>query len=543
MTILIAIFVISLGLALVLTPLVARVAQKFGIVDMPSERKVHQQPVPRAGGLAVYLSFYLAFVPMLLLGTKVLDFLYSDVRLIYVVAGAGIIFVLGFIDDIWGVPANTKILVQVFSALVAFTGGVQIHALQIPMLAVVNLGWLSLPVTVLWVLLVVNAVNLIDGLDGLASGVTFFVCMVLIILCVIQEQFKVAILLAALAGSTLGFLRYNFNPAVIFLGDSGSYFFGYMLATLSMMGSIKGHAAVAILIPMIALGIPLMDTIWSSVRRFMRGQRIFKADKDHFHHRLLKIGFSHRRAVLTLYGFTVLGGVVSLLMVHASDERSALLLLLVGATIIFGIRKLGYLEYLAMDKLLGWMNDITDEMGFKRDRRTFLARQIDISQSRSIDEFWQKIVEAAQFLNLDYVELKLGPRAFFTEPAERYVWHSEEGKEVDLTKLDLCRNMYISLPLEYRSFQFGTLVLAKNLSGCYEFSTQILRRIEHLRRTSVDTISRIAMKSGVHSQDPKEKVLPIADESHENPIGMPADGYKANGRERKHRAWRMGHRA
>ncbi|RJR31838.1 MAG: undecaprenyl/decaprenyl-phosphate alpha-N-acetylglucosaminyl 1-phosphate transferase [Desulfobacteraceae bacterium] len=569
MTTLIAVFIVSMVLALILTPLAAKAAKKLGVLDFPSERKVHQKAVPRAGGLAIYLSFYLSFVPMLLLGTKLLDFFYSDVRLIYVVAGAGIIFLLGLIDDIWGVRANTKILVQVFSALVAYMGGIQIHALQIPMFAVLDLGWLSLPATVLWVLLVVNAVNLIDGLDGLATGVTFFVCMVLIILCVmIHEQLKVAILLASLAGSTLGFLRYNFNPASIFLGDSGSYFLGYMLATLSMFGSIKGHAAVAILIPMIALGIPLMDTIWSSIRRFIRGQRIFKPDMDHFHHRLIKIGFSHRRAVLLLYGFTVLMGTVALLMVQASDQRSALLLFLVGAIVIFGIRKLGYLEYLAMDKIMGWVNDITDEMGFNRDRRTFLAQQIDISQSQSLDEFWKRLIEAAQLIGLDYIELKLGPRAFFIEPGERYVWHSEQGKGMDLSSVDLCRTMYISLPLDYRSFQFGTLVLAMNLSSCYEFSTQILRRIEHLRRTTVQTISRLAMQAKMQDEKTGGQRSAVGDQKSAardqraedggqtsevggqgsavgdltqvsgfgkefHPGGTAADGYKANGKKGK----------
>jgi UDP-GlcNAc:undecaprenyl-phosphate GlcNAc-1-phosphate transferase len=545
MTTLIAAFLLSLILSLLLTPLVAKAARKYGIMDMPSDRKVHRTPIPRAGGLAVYLSFYLAFVPMLLLGTRLLDFLYEDVRLIYVVAGGVVIFVLGLIDDIRGIRPNTKLLVQVFAALVAYAGGIQIHAVQIPMMPVIDMGLLSIPATVLWVLLVVNAVNLIDGLDGLASGVAFFVSMVLIILCVLSGRMEVAILLTVLAGSILGFLRYNFNPASIFLGDSGSYFLGYMLATLSMLGSIKGHAAVAILIPMIALGIPLMDTIWSSVRRFIRGQRIFKPDRDHFHHRLLKIGYSHRRAVIILYGVTVFMGVISLLMVHSRDDRSALLLLLVGAMIVFGIRKLGYLEYLAMDKLLGWVNDITDDFGFKRDRRTFLARQIEIARSETLDEFWRKLVDAAEYLNLDYMELNIGPRDFYDEPVEKFVWKSGKWKSLDLSSIDPRRTMFVSLPLEYRSFQFGTLVVSKTLGAPYQISTQILRRIEHLRRTSVETISRISMRKGIHllknTAPPQQQTLPFEGPSmmrpEFHPDGTPADGYKANGHGNGKKRW------
>ena len=502
---------------------------------MPSERKVHLTPMPRAGGIAVYLSFYLAFIPMLFLNTRILDFLYTDTRLIYVVAGGSLIFGVGVIDDIRGVKARTKLLVQILAALVVYMGGVQISALNLPTSDFMRLGWLSLPATVLWVLLVVNAVNLIDGLDGLASGVTFFATMVLIVLCVLNERLEVAVMLTALAGATLGFLRYNFNPASIFLGDSGSYFLGYMLAVLSMLGSVKGQAAVAILIPMIALGIPLMDTIWSSIRRFVLGQRIFKPDKDHFHHRLLRKGYSHRHAVMILYGFTIFMGVVSLFMVHARDNRSALLLLLVGAVIIFGIRKLGYLEYLAVDKLLGWMNDITDDMGIKRDRRTFLACQIDIANSKDISEFWKKVVHTANLLKLDYIEVRLGPRTVYTQPEQSFVWRSDKGEDIDFSSVDLQRTMYLSLPLEYRNYQFGTLVIAKNMSASYQFSAQILRRVEHLRRTVVSTIFTLSEKSGGCIPKPidahQQRLLPFKDLAEElHPFGRPADGYDVNGR-------------
>lgn len=211
-----------------------------------------------------------------------------------------------------------------------------------------------------------------------------------------------------MAGATLGFLRYNFNPASVFLGDGGSYFLGYMLATLNMVGSIKSHAALIILIPMIALGVPLMDTFWATARRFILGQRLFRPDNDHFHHRLLRLGYTHRRAVLVLYGITIGMGLLSLLLVHAHDDQAALLLLLVGVTIIFGIRKLGYLKYLAVDKIVSWVEDISDELGIKRDRRKFLACEMAISESKNMDEFWSRVVSAGQLLKLDYLELRLG---------------------------------------------------------------------------------------------------------------------------------------
>ena len=175
------------------------------------------------------------------------------------------------------------------------------------------LGWLSLPLTVFWFLLVLNALNLIDGLDGLASGITLFVALTLLIVWDSPSNLIVAMALAALAGASLGFLRYNFHPASIFLGDSGSYFLGYNLAALSILGSLKSEAAVAILIPIVALGVPVIDALWSPVRRFILGQRIFTPDRDHIHHRLLKLGYTHRRAVLLLYAIT-----------HADGRRRAL---------------------------------------------------------------------------------------------------------------------------------------------------------------------------------------------------------------------------
>ena len=187
------------------------------------------------------------------------------------------------------------------SRCISYAGGIQIGVVYLPGVGELALGWLSLPLTVFWFLLILNALNLIDGLDGLAAGITLFVALTLLIVWSSPSNLIVALALAALAGASLGFLRYNFHPASIFLGDSGSYFLGYNLAALSILGSLKSEAAVAILIPIIALGVPVIDALWSPVRRFILGQRIFTPDRDHIHHRLLKLGYTHRRAVLMLY--------------------------------------------------------------------------------------------------------------------------------------------------------------------------------------------------------------------------------------------------
>ena len=296
MTSIIAIFVFSLIFSLILTPLVRRVSVKYGLVDMPSARKVHSLPIPRTGGAAIYMAFFLSFIPAIFYKTRILDLLAQDPRLLYLVLGGCVVFGLGFFDDVRKMNTYVKLTVQILAALIVYAGGIRIDFVVLNGVFGWHFGWLSLPITVLWVILVINAMNLIDGLDGLAAGVSFFVCTVLLALCVLDGRYLVAIGFAALAGSTLGFLKYNFNPASIFLGDGGSYFLGYMLATLSMLGSIKSQAALTIIIPIIALGLPLMDTIWSTARRFIFGQRLFMPDRDHFHHRLLRLGYTHRRA-------------------------------------------------------------------------------------------------------------------------------------------------------------------------------------------------------------------------------------------------------
>ncbi len=411
MTTLIAIFISSLVISLLLTPIVSRGAIKLGLVDIPTERKVHGGPIPRVGGLAIFLSFYLSIIiSVLLYRTHILELVLQEQRIFSIVLGSFVIFGLGLWDDIRGLGPKTKLLFQIAAAIIVYIGGIRIEIVGIPWTSALRMGVLSAPVTIFWILLVVNAINLIDGLDGLAAGVCFFVFIILITLSVIEEEFLVALGMAAAAGSTLGFLKYNFNPATIFMGDSGSYFLGYLLAVLSILGSLKSHAALTILIPMIALGVPLMDAIWATIRRFALGKKILRADDDHFHHRLLKLGFTHRRAVLILYGATIGFGVIALVMIHTTNERAALLLLLVGAAFILGIRKLGYFRHMGKNALYGWFKDLGDETGLSRGRRSFLNLQVRIAGSQTYEELWKNIVPALEMLEFDIAAIYLNIR-------------------------------------------------------------------------------------------------------------------------------------
>ncbi|MCP4049593.1 MAG: undecaprenyl/decaprenyl-phosphate alpha-N-acetylglucosaminyl 1-phosphate transferase, partial [bacterium] len=198
---------------------------------------------------------------------------------------------IGLVDDVINLNAKIKLIFQIFAGSVAYFGGMAITVLTFPFIEHLNTGFLSYPLTIFWFLLITNAVNLIDGLDGLAAGVSLLVCLILTLSGCLAGNFVVAAAFACLSGAILGFLRYNFNPATIFMGDSGSYFIGYMIAGLSLFGSIKSHTAVTLFITMLALGIPLTDTVIATIRRYMLGKKIFSADKEHFHHKLLKSGF------------------------------------------------------------------------------------------------------------------------------------------------------------------------------------------------------------------------------------------------------------
>lgn len=429
MTTIVTMFIFACFLGLIITPWVTRLGIRLKIVDQPEMRKIHHRPVPRIGGLAIYLAFYGTLLPMLFPSIAeralLLERLANEPRLIAVAVGSAVAFGLGLYDDNRGLGPWTKFGIQAVAALIAYWGGIQIQVIQLPKIGLIDFGWIGLPITVFWILLVINAVNLIDGLDGLAAGVSFFVCTILVVLCVIGRNYLVAAVLAALAGAILGFLRYNFNPATIFMGDGGSYFLGYMLATMSVIGSIKSHATVALLIPVIALGVPLIDTMWTTVRRFVVGKGIFQPDRHHLHHRLLAMGFNQRHAVLLLYGVSILMGAVALLLVNVRDERAGLILLVLAVLVILGIRRLGYLDYIRRDRFVAWLRDLHDETGLSHERRSFLYDQIQISEAHSLADLWERTTRALAKLEFDmaalYLNNGLAVHAIAATPAKRHL--------------------------------------------------------------------------------------------------------------------------
>jgi len=406
MTTILFTFIIALALSLTLTPIAGRLGKYYGAVDTPSKRNVHTHTMPRSGGLAITVSFFVALFASTILATDVSNLLSWNQQRAFGLLGGVVIFSVGFFDDFRRLEPWVKFLFQIAAASLAFYGGIRIETFALDW-TVVNFGILSWAITVFWFLLFMNAVNLIDGLDGLAAGVALFTSTVMVILTVIQPNYLAALEFAALAGALLGFLRYNFNPASVFMGDGGSYFIGYTIAALAILGSTKTQVGATLLIPLLALGVPIFDTILSPVRRFIRGQKMFQPDNEHIHHRLVAMGLSSRRAVLIIYGASFALCAIAILLVNLRNEMAGLLLVILGAGAFLVVRKLGYLEYLAADKLFGWFRDLSDEAGFTRTRRSFLSLQIEIEHARNMEELWDNTCRALEMLRFDRAELHI----------------------------------------------------------------------------------------------------------------------------------------
>ena len=340
-------FLVALMVGAVLTLLVRNQATQLGWFDQArSTRKVHVRPVPRLGGIAIVVAFFAPITALLVVDSGVgRQFLANRDLVLSLFLGGGTIALLGIFDDFRGSGARLKFTVQFAVALAMYGVGLRVDYITWPGSPQIHLGMLSLPFTLLWIVGVVNAVNLIDGLDGLAGGVAFFAAGTNLVLAVARGDVLMALCMAALAGAVLGFLVFNFNPATIFMGDTGSMFLGFVLAIVSIKTSTKSGTAVAMVVPIIALGLPITDTLLAMSRRAYLGRRMFDADKDHIHHRMMsRLNLSHRDAVLALYALSILFGATALGLSWANSEQSALLLLAISVVVVVLVRKLGYLD-------------------------------------------------------------------------------------------------------------------------------------------------------------------------------------------------------
>ncbi len=311
-------FILALFAAVIMTPIVKRIAIYWKAFDEPNHRKVHTKIMPRLGGLAIYIAFLVAFIMVVP----------KNMLTIGILVGGTIMVIIGVIDDKKPLSAKVKFLGQLVAAiLVVMVFGLKVEFINLPFDGVVTFGWLGIPFTILWIIGVSNAINLIDGLDGLAAGVSAIATSTIFIMSLMIGNYTVSFLSIILLGAIIGFLFFNFYPAKIFMGDSGSLFLGFMLASMSILG-FKYVTLFAFIMPILILGVPISDTFFAIIRRMVHKKPISEADKNHLHHRLLQTGLSHRQTVITIYGLSMVFGISAVFFNQAT---------LWGAVVIVGI--------------------------------------------------------------------------------------------------------------------------------------------------------------------------------------------------------------
>jgi len=340
-------FAAALFLSFILTKIVRDTANRKGWVVAPSHaRHLHSQALPRLGGIAIVASFLIATGFALLLSRLLFPSQTLSLQpLLTILPPALLIFLLGVYDDVRGAGPYLKFAIQAAAGAMLFSGGLRI--LDLPVLfGAHQFSWFTgLPLTILWVMAITNAFNLIDGLDGLAAGSALFSTLVVFVVALLGNLPLISLITLALAGAILGFLRYNFNPATIFLGDCGSLFIGFMLSALALYGAQKASTIIAVAIPVVSFGLPILETSLSVLRRFISGRPVFTADREHIHHKLLQRGMSHRQVVILLYGVSAVFALLSLFLLWPTGSTLGLVLAVLGTGVWIGVQHLGYLEF------------------------------------------------------------------------------------------------------------------------------------------------------------------------------------------------------
>ncbi len=319
---------IAMAVSFAATPFVKKLAYKVGAIDVPKDnRRMHKVPIPRLGGLAIFIAFLLSTV------------LFADIdrQLQGILLGSIIIVILGVLDDIMTLKALPKFIVQILAAAVAVYHGCVIDTLSNPNIfgssLYLHLGSWGIPITIIWIVAITNAVNFIDGLDGLAVGVSAISTCSLLVIALLVSEGNIGIVLAALLGSCLGFIPYNMNPAKIFMGDTGATFLGYVMATLSVTGLFKLYAIISFAVPFLILGIPIFDICFAFLRRIAKGQNPMVADRGHVHHRLIDMGFSQKQAVAITYMMTAILGLAAVVLTSSGEVRA---MILIAAVVVVG---------------------------------------------------------------------------------------------------------------------------------------------------------------------------------------------------------------
>ncbi|HWR59452.1 MAG TPA: MraY family glycosyltransferase [Thermodesulfovibrionales bacterium] len=479
-------FAVAFLIALALTPVMRSLSFRVGAVDRGAGRRAHSGIIPRLGGLAIFFAFIVPVSFSLTRGEW--DLVHE--KMLGVLIASTIVILVGVKDDIRGTRVWSKLLAEIIAAAVIYAWGIRIDVISNPFGGdPVTLGWMSLPVTVLWVIIVTNAFNLIDGLDGLAAGTGIFITATFFALA--GGDIHLQLTYVILAGSLFGFLRYNFPPATIFMGDSGSLFLGFFLGATSIISAYKATAIVTIMIPIIAFGLPLMDMFYAVLRRYYRGVPLGEADKEHIHHKLLEKGLSKKKVLLLLYSVNIVIMLAVLLIVGRQWNLDLLGLILLCVLGVLGLRLLGYVEFIpfvrgmlrshSINRKRKYFDYVIDK--FKR----------DAARSNSFEDLWVHLTELAREYNFSYMEIFLGIPSI-KNPA--FLFRNGEAQN---------RSLILSFPILDAEYGYlGDVLISKMVDDEY-----FLCMVEMVRAVS-EEVCRFARKYSALSPNSPQGAAPAA---------------------------------
>ena len=415
--------------------------------DSLTARKTHTGQIPRLGGIAIFLSSTLLVMAVLFLDNAIGDrFRNIQTQIIALLCATTFIFLVGLVDDVRGVRARYKLLAQIIAAGLMCLAGTRIESLNFANLFTLRFGLASFPLTILWIVGITNAVNLIDGLDGLAAGICTIACTVIAVFALVRGELVLVVMMLALVGSLSGFLFFNFNPARIFMGDCGSMFLGFVLGATSVMCAMKSGTMVALALPAVVLGLPIFDTAFSILRRYLGRWDITSPDRGHLHHRLLDMGLRHRHVVIIMYAITVIIAGLGMFMMVTRGGGTIIVLLCVILLLILAFRAVGAVRLRETIAKLKYNKAISREAA--EDTRLFQEIHLGFRQTASFRQWWQMVSNAAE--KEGFFELCLTVTAR-SGRSHKFVWHAKNNREghheVVKVKLPINKDRF-GLPVE-----------------------------------------------------------------------------------------------
>ncbi|MDO8301902.1 MAG: MraY family glycosyltransferase [Sedimentisphaerales bacterium] len=402
-------YLCSAVLTLLIAPLIIYIARTFGLYDAPGARKVHATAIPRIGGIAIFLSTTVLVITILFLDNRIGEiFRNIQPQIIAMLIGSALIFFVGIVDDLRGIRAYQKLFAQIVAAAVVCLAGIRIESIVFTNLFTLHFGWLSFPITIFWIVAITNAMNLIDGLDGLAAGIAAVACAVIAIFAINNGLPLMAVVMLALLGSLTGFLFFNINPARIFMGDCGSMFLGFIIASASIRCAAKSETLVALALPALALGLPIFDMIVSIIRRYVSRWGIMSADRGHLHHRLMDMGLRQRHVVVGMYLITAIAAGFGLFMMVANTGGSIAIFLSVMVLFLLVFRAVGAIQLRQI--AVQMKSNLTVARQAREHVDIFRNTLLMFGEADSFKKLWQAISNACEKMKFAKLSLSLTAR-------------------------------------------------------------------------------------------------------------------------------------